>query len=71
MDIRYAISVLVLAVVVLSTRGDLIAKSSVTMCENSANSEDPFNVVDNKACEKKLIVTMSVQSRQVINKCLA
>ena len=56
---------LLLCVAVFDCGADLIAKSSVTMCENSGDGEDPFNVVDNKACEKKLIVTMSVNSGQV------
>ncbi|EDO36432.1 predicted protein [Nematostella vectensis] len=43
---------------------DVIAKSSLQMCENTGNSDDPYNVVDQKACEKKLIVTLSVRSGQ-------
>lgn len=46
--------------------GDLIAKSSITICENTGSSGgDPMSVVYEKACEKKLIVTMSVRSGQV------
>jgi hypothetical protein len=44
---------------------DVIAKSSLQICENTGDSEDPYNVVDQKACEKKLIVTLSVRSGQV------
>ena len=47
------------------TSGDLIAKSSITICENTGGSDDPMSVVYEKACEKKLIVTMSVRSGQV------
>ena len=47
------------------TRGDLIAKSSITICENTGGDENPMSVVYEKACEKKLIVTMSVRSGQV------
>ena len=45
--------------------GDLIAKSSITICENTGGGDDPMSVVYEKACEKKLIVTMSVRSGQV------
>ena len=48
-----------------STRGDLIAKSSITICENTGGGDDPMSVVYEKACEKKLIVTMTVRSGQV------
>ena len=44
---------------------DVLAKSSLQICENTGDSEDPYNVVDQKACEKKLIVTLSVRSGQV------
>lgn len=47
------------------TREDLIAKSSITICENTGGGDDPMSVVYEKACEKKLIVTMSVRSGQV------
>ena len=47
------------------TGGDLIAKSSITICENTGGADDPMSVVYEKACEKKLIVTMSVRSGQV------
>ena len=46
---------------------DLIAKSSITICENTGGGDDPMSVVYEKACEKKLIVTMSVRSGQVSN----
>lgn len=46
---------------------DLIAKSSITICENTGDGDDPMSVVYEKACEKKLIVTMSVRSGQVSN----
>ena len=47
------------------TSGDLIAKSSITICENTGGADDPMSVVYEKSCEKKLIVTMSVRSGQV------
>ena len=47
------------------TRQDLIAKSSITICENTGGGDNPMSVVYEKACEKKLIVTMSVRSGQV------
>lgn len=49
----------------LPSRSDLIAKSSITICENTGGGDDPMSVVYEKACEKKLIVTMSVRSGQV------
>ena len=49
------------------TNADLIAKSSITICENTGGGDDPMSVVYDKACEKKLIVTMSVRSGQVSN----
>lgn len=48
----------------LPSRSDLIAKSSITICENTGGGDDPMSVVYEKACEKKLIVTMSVRSGQ-------
>lgn len=47
------------------TNADLIAKSSITICENTGGGDGPMSVVYEKACEKKLIVTMSVRSGQV------
>ena len=47
------------------TSEDLIAKSSITICENTGGGDEPMSVVYEKACEKKLIVTMSVRSGQV------
>ncbi|XP_068682010.1 hapless 2-like isoform X1 [Montipora foliosa] len=47
-----------------SSHADLIAKSSITICENTGSADDPMSVVYEKACEKKLIVTMSVRSGQ-------
>ena len=56
---------LLLLAFVRPTSGDLIAKSSITICENTGGGEDPMSVVYEKACEKKLIVTMTVRSGQV------
>lgn len=64
---------LVLAVLLCNFKesvSDVLAKSSLQICENTGDSEDPYNVVDQKACQKKLIVTMSVRSGQVRNQCL-
>ena len=46
-------------------RSDIIAKSRITMCENTGQGEDPYNVVMGKNCEKKMIVSMSVYGGQV------
>ena len=60
------LSVLLLLACSPPSRADLIAKSSITICENTGSSGgDPMSVVYEKACEKKLIVTMSVRSGQV------
>lgn len=49
-----------------TVNADLIAKSSITICENTGGpGDDPMSVVYEKACEKKLIVTMTVRSGQV------
>ena len=60
-------NILVLLACLRSTvNADLIAKSSITICENTGGADDnPMSVVYEKACEKKLIVTMSVRSGQV------
>lgn len=62
---QFALFLVVYAVSFKSVLSDVIAKSSLQICENTGDSEDPFNVVDQKACEKKLIVTLSVRSGQV------
>jgi hypothetical protein len=43
--------------------GTIIAKSDVTICENTA--KDPLNVLYNKRCEKKMVVLAEVTSGQV------
>ena len=47
------------------THSDIIAKSRITLCENTGKGEDPYNVVMGKNCEKKMIVSMSVYGGQV------
>ena len=44
--------------------GTIIAKSDITICENSA--KDPLNVLYNKRCEKKMVVLAEVTSGQVL-----
>ena len=41
----------------------VIASSKLTVCDNL--EKNPHNVVDNKSCEKKLIITQAIQSGQV------
>lgn len=70
MDVHRINAILVLCLVILHCNikesfSDVLAKSSLQICENTGDSEDPYNVVDQKACEKKLIVTLSVRSGQV------
>jgi hypothetical protein len=43
--------------------GMLIAKSDLTLCDNVGLN--PHNVVDNKSCQKKLIIAQAVRSGQV------
>lgn len=53
------------ASVLRSSFSDIIAKSRITLCENTGKGEDPYNVVMGKNCEKKMIVSMSVYGGQV------
>nr|QIC49960.1 hapless 2 [Actinia equina] len=62
--VHFVLFFVVFALSFKSVVSDVIAKSSLQICENTGDSEDPFNVVDQKACEKKLIVTLSVRSGQ-------
>ena len=45
----------------------LLSKSNVQICENRGvhGHGDPQNLVDGKACQKKLIVAMTVRNNQV------
>ncbi len=43
--------------------GILIAKSDLTVCDSVG--QNPHNVVDNKSCQKKLIIAQAVRSGQV------
>ena len=45
--------------------GMLIAKSDLTICDSVGLN--PHNVVDNKSCQKKLIIAQAVRSGQVRN----
>ena len=44
--------------------GTILSKGKITMCVKDKNS-DPFNVVEGKGCEKKLVITKSVSAEQV------
>ena len=43
--------------------GMLIAKSGLTLCDSVG--KNPHNVVDNRSCQKKLIIAQAVRSGQV------
>jgi septum formation inhibitor MinC len=43
--------------------GTLISKSDLTVCDSVG--QNPHNVVDNKSCQKKLIIAQAVRSGQV------
>jgi len=46
----------------------ILSKSKIEMCENrgmDGGHGDPTNLVDQKACEKKMVVLMSVTNNQV------
>lgn len=43
--------------------GMLLSKSDLTVCDNVGRN--PHNVVDNKSCQKKLVIAQSVRSGQV------
>lgn len=45
--------------------GMLISKSDLTICDSVGLN--PHNVVDNKSCQKKLIIAQAVRSGQVRN----
>ena len=47
----------------VSNGGTIIAMSDLTICDT--NGKNPHNVVNNKSCQKKLIITQSVLSSQV------
>ena len=44
--------------------GTVLSKGKIMMCIRDKNS-DPFNVVDGKACNKKLVITKSISADQV------
>ena len=44
--------------------GTIIAKSKITMCVQD-DIKDPFNVVEGKKCQKKLVVTKAVTTGEV------
>lgn len=44
--------------------GTILSKSKITMCVRDKD-RDPFNVVDGKGCEKKLVLTKSVSAEEV------
>lgn len=44
--------------------GTILSKSKITMCVKDKD-RDPFNVVDGKSCDKKLVITKSVTAEQV------
>ena len=50
--------------------GTVLSKSKITMCVKDKNT-DPFNVVEGKSCDKKLVLTKAVTSGQVWSKMLA
>ena len=45
----------------------MLSKSNVQICENRGlhGHGDPQNLVDGKACQKKLLVAMTVRNNQV------
>lgn len=43
----------------------ILTKGKITMCVKDKN-QDPFNVVDGKGCEKKLVLTKAVSAGQVL-----
>lgn len=45
------------------TAGLLISKSDLIICDSSG--KNPHNVVDNKPCQKKLIIAHAVRAGQV------
>lgn len=44
--------------------GTILSKSKITMCVRDKD-RDPFNVVEGKGCEKKLVLTKSVSAEEV------
>lgn len=44
--------------------GTVLSKGKIMMCVKDKNL-DPFNVVEGKGCNKKLVVTKSVSAEQV------
>ena len=44
--------------------GTILSKGKITMCVKDKNN-DPYNVVEGKGCDKKLVVTKSVSAEQV------
>ena len=45
--------------------GTLISKSDLTVCDSVG--QNPHNVVDDKSCQKKLIIAQAIRSGQVSN----
>ena len=48
--------------------GTLISKSDLTVCDSVG--QNPHNVVDDKSCQKKLIIAQAVRSGQVSNESI-
>jgi hypothetical protein len=44
--------------------GTILSKGKITMCVKDKN-RDPYNVVEGKGCDKKLVITKSVSAEQV------
>ena len=44
--------------------GFVLSKSKITMCVKDSNM-DPYNVVEGKKCEKKLVITKAVSAGEV------
>ena len=59
----FLISLICFSLFVRESVSLIIAKSHITVCENT--DKDPINVVYNKRCEKKLVVIARVNSGQV------
>lgn len=61
---RKGFGALIVGLLCLNSYGFVLSKSKITMCVKDSNM-DPYNVVEGKKCEKKLVITKAVSAGEV------